>query len=165
MDLVAFGCGRLRPPGGDQRRSTVRLLRAAEMRLKTLGSDAEAQPPAGGGGGGLLYRGGRGGGGRGSPACGAGSALGKSAAVWALAGAGPELSPEVGRGGNGSASTPPGCAGPILTALPWSAGRSGLGRFGDPESPGPRAQEGRVPSVFGGGRAAARRRGARGWEG
>ena len=40
MDPVASGCGRLRPRGGDRRRGTVRLLRAAEMRLKTLGSDA-----------------------------------------------------------------------------------------------------------------------------
>ena len=40
VDLVAFGCGRLRPRGGDRRRGTARLLRATEMRLKTSGSDA-----------------------------------------------------------------------------------------------------------------------------
>ena len=38
-DLVAFGWGRLRPLGGDRRRGTVRLLRAAKMRPKTSGSD------------------------------------------------------------------------------------------------------------------------------
>ena len=41
VDLVAFGCGRLRPRGGDRRRSTARLLRAAEMRPKTSGSAPE----------------------------------------------------------------------------------------------------------------------------
>ena len=41
-DLVAFGSGRLRPLGGDRRRGNVRLLRAAEMRLKTSRSDAGA---------------------------------------------------------------------------------------------------------------------------
>ena len=102
-------------------------------------------------------------GGAGEP-CGAGSALGGLAAVWALAGAGPELSPAVGGGENGSVSPPSGCASPTLTALPRSAGRSRLGRFGDRESPGPRAEEGRVPSALGGGggRAPARRREARG---
>ena len=59
-DLVAFGWGRLRPLGGDRRRGTARLLRAAEMRPKTSGSDA-GSPAAGGGGGGAAHvgRGGR----------------------------------------------------------------------------------------------------------
>ena len=40
--------GRLRPLGGDRRRGTVRLLRAAKMRPKTLGSDAGGSVPAAG---------------------------------------------------------------------------------------------------------------------
>ena len=46
MTLAAFGCGRLRHRGGDRRRGTPRLPRAAEMRLKTSGSAAGAQPGA-----------------------------------------------------------------------------------------------------------------------
>ena len=42
-----------------------------------------------------------------------------------------------GGGGGGLASSPRGCAGPTLIALPWSAGRSHLGRFGDLRSLGP----------------------------
>ena len=49
MDLVAFGCGHLRPRGGDRRRGTARLLRAAEMRPKTSGSDAGGSAAGGGG--------------------------------------------------------------------------------------------------------------------
>ena len=39
-DLVAFGCGRLQPLGGDRRRGSARLLKAAEMRLRISGTDA-----------------------------------------------------------------------------------------------------------------------------
>ena len=39
-DLVSVGGGRLRPWGGDRRRGILRLLKAAEMRQKTLGSAA-----------------------------------------------------------------------------------------------------------------------------
>ena len=49
--LTSFGWGRLRPLGGDRRHGAARLWRAAEMRLKTWGSDAGG-PAAGGGGGG-----------------------------------------------------------------------------------------------------------------
>ena len=48
MDLVAFGWGRLRPWGGDRRHGTARLLRAAEMRLETLRSDAGGSAASGG---------------------------------------------------------------------------------------------------------------------
>ena len=68
-DLVTFGWGRLRPLGGDRRRGTARLLRAAEIRQKTSGSDAgslAAGGGGGGGGGGCSSAGG--GGGRESPA-------------------------------------------------------------------------------------------------
>ena len=34
-DLVAFGCGHLRPLGGDSRRAEAHLLKAVEMRAKT----------------------------------------------------------------------------------------------------------------------------------
>ena len=50
MDPVAFGCGRLRPQCGDRRRSTARLLWAAEMQPKTSGSDAGGSAAGGGGG-------------------------------------------------------------------------------------------------------------------
>ena len=50
MALVAFGCGRLHPWGGECRRSTARLLRAAEMRPKTSGSKAGGSVAGGGGG-------------------------------------------------------------------------------------------------------------------
>ena len=49
MDLVAFGCGRLRPRGGDRRCGIARLLKAAEMRPKTSGSDAGGADADGGG--------------------------------------------------------------------------------------------------------------------
>ena len=64
MDLVAFGWGCLRPRGGDRRRGTARLLRAAEMRLKISGSDAGGSAAGGGGRGVALV----GTGGWGSPA-------------------------------------------------------------------------------------------------
>ena len=51
IDLVAFGWGRLRPLGRDRRRGAARLLRAAEMRLKTSGSGAGSLAAGGGGGG------------------------------------------------------------------------------------------------------------------
>ena len=47
MDLVAFGCGRLRPRAGDRRPGTARLLGAAEMQLKTLGSAAAGSTAVG----------------------------------------------------------------------------------------------------------------------
>ena len=114
-DLVAFGCGRLRPRGGDRRCGTARPLKAAEMRLKTSGSAA----------------GGSGAGGKGCPlgwgaeeaeSCSVESALGGMASGWALSGAGLKLLPAVGGGENRSAPPPPGCADPILEALPWSVG-------------------------------------------
>ena len=58
MDLLAFGCGRLRPQGGYHRRGTARLLRAAEMRPKTSGSEAGGSVAGGGGGGGCCVGGG-----------------------------------------------------------------------------------------------------------
>ena len=76
IDLVAFGCGRLRPRGGDRRRGTARLLRAAEMWLKTSGSDAgglaagEGDCSAGEGEGGA------------EEPCGAGSGLGGLGLGW-----------------------------------------------------------------------------------
>ena len=132
MELVAFGCGRLRPRGGDRHCGKAWLLKAAEMWLKKLGSAA----------GGLAARGkgcsvGRGAGE--AKSRGVGSALGGLSSGWALSGAGLEVFPAVGGGQNGSASPPPGYADPTLEALPWSVTRSGLGRFGDPGLPGPRA--------------------------
>ena len=92
MDLVTFGCGRLRPRGGDRRCSTAWLLRAAEMRRKTSGSDAcggaRSADPGGGGGGEEPF--------------GIGSALGGLATGWVLSGASMELSLAVGAGENGS---------------------------------------------------------------
>ena len=46
--LVALGWGRRRARGGDRRRGDARLLRAAEMRLKTCGSDAGGRSAGGG---------------------------------------------------------------------------------------------------------------------
>ena len=43
MDLVAFGCGRLRPRAGDRRRGTAQLLRAAKMQR---GAPPRAEPLA-----------------------------------------------------------------------------------------------------------------------
>ena len=157
MDVVAFGCGRLGPGDGDRRRGTARLHRAAEMRPKTSGSDAGGSAVGRGGGGGLL--------------CWEGALwcrwCPQRASLWMGAW---WRRPGVASGGcwgeNGSTIPPPGCAGPTLTALPWSAGRSGLGRFGDVESSGPRAQGGASPQRPGGGRGApARHQGARDWEG
>ena len=73
---VAFSWGRLRPLGGDRRRGPARLWRAAEMRLKTSGSDTGglAAGEEGGGGGGGAARLGRGGGGGAREPYGAGSA-------------------------------------------------------------------------------------------
>ena len=64
-DLVACGRGRCRASGGERRRGNARLLRAAEMQLKTSGSDVWGRPAGGcgGGGGGACCRGGLGGGG------------------------------------------------------------------------------------------------------
>ena len=84
IDLVAFDWGRLR----DRRHGAARLLRAAEMRLKTSGSDASGPAASGGGGGGLLCWGGGGGG---EPR-GAGGAHVGTEETSAPAGTGPELS-------------------------------------------------------------------------
>ena len=153
IDLVAFSWGRLRPRGGDLRRGMAQLLRAVEMRLKTLGSDAG--PPACGGGGWV-----------GEPRGARGAPVG-SIETSALAGAGQELSSVAGGGENGSASPPPGCVGLSLTAPPPPPGQPGGQAFRGLESSGPRAKGRRAPSVRGGGggRAPAGRRGARGWEG
>ena len=64
-DLVACGRGRCRASGGERRRGNARLLRAAEMQLKTSGSDVWGRPAGGcgGGGGGACCRGGLWGGG------------------------------------------------------------------------------------------------------
>ena len=63
-DLVACGRGRCRASGGERRRGKARLLRAAEMQLKTSGSDVWGRPAGGcGGGGGGCCRGGLWGGG------------------------------------------------------------------------------------------------------
>ena len=119
IDLVAFDWGRLRPLGGDRCRSAARLLRAAEMRLKTLGSDG------GGGGVALLGRGGKG------DSRGTGGAPVGPEETSAPAGTGPELSsPAVGGGENGSAFPPPGCAGPSLTEPPPVSQEVKVGDFG-----------------------------------
>ena len=64
IDLVAFGWGRLRLRGGDRRRGTAWLMRAAKMQLKTSGSHAGGSAAGegglhfwGGGGGGVPRRG------------------------------------------------------------------------------------------------------------
>ena len=64
-DLVACGRGRCRASGGERRRGNARLLRAAEMQLKTSGSDVWGRPAGGcgGGGGGRVAEGDCGGGG------------------------------------------------------------------------------------------------------
>ena len=158
MDLVAFGCGRPHPQGVDQRRSTAQLLRASGMRLKTSGSNAGGL--AAGVGGVSVQRGGR----RGWRSS---AAQEGPLACQHHDGRRPGVVPIGWRAGK-AASPPNGCGGPTLTALPLSAGRSGLGRFGNLESPGPTAAGGQAPSVLGGGgRAPARSRGARGsggWE-
>ena len=100
MDLVAFGCGRLRPRGGDQRRGTVRLLKAAEMRLKTSGSAAGGS--AAGGRNCSAGHGAR----EAGESRGAGSALSGLVTGWALLGAGLMLSSVKGGGENRSAPPP-----------------------------------------------------------
>ena len=116
MDLEAFSRGRLRPRGGDRRRGTVRLLRAAKMRRKTSGSAAGGSA---GGGKGCSVGWGAGGAGE---SRGVGSALGGLASGWALSGAGLELSPAVGGGRTGQ--HPPLPAVLILHSQP-SPGHSG----------------------------------------
>ena len=142
MDLVAFGCGRLRPQGGDRRRGTARRLRAAEMRLKTSGSDAGGLAADKGGGGVALQGEGGGAGGRRSPTAQEVPLAGRHQDGRLLAPARSCLRLLEG-GEKKSASPPSGCAA-TLTALPWSSGRSGLGRFRDLESPDPRAEGGRA---------------------
>ena len=44
IDLVGFGWGRLRPRGADSSRGVARVLRAAEMRPKTSGSNIGGPP-------------------------------------------------------------------------------------------------------------------------
>ena len=92
MDLVAFGCGRLRPRGGDRHHGTAQLLRAAEMRLKTSGSATGGSAASGKG-----CSVGRGAGEAGESR-GVESALGGLASGWALSDAGLELFPAVGGG-------------------------------------------------------------------
>ena len=153
-DLVAFDLGRLRPLGGEGRRSAARLLRAAKMRLKTSGS---------GGGGGCSS--GEGGGGLGE-SCGARGAPVGPEQTSAPAGTGPELwSPAVGGGGRTGHRSSRMCW-PLTPRAPLrSAKRLSLGHFGGLQLSLPRAKEGRTPGVLGGGRAPARRRRARGREG
>ena len=81
-DVVAVGCGRLGPRGGDRRRSTGWLLRTAEMRLKSSGSAAGGSA-AGGGGCCAGW-----GAGKGTESHGARKSLGGLAVGWALSRAG-----------------------------------------------------------------------------
>ena len=116
MDLVAFGCGRLRPR--DRRRGTARLLGAAEMWLKTLGSAAGGS--AAGGKGCSMGRGA----GEAGESHGIEGALGGLAIGRALSGAGLELSPALGGGGGRTGQHPPLPAVLILHSQP-SPGQSG----------------------------------------
>ena len=118
MDLVAFGCGRLRPQGGDRRRGTARLLRVAEMRLKASGSAAGGSA-AGGRGCCAGHRAGEAGESRG-----AGSALSGLVIGWALLGAGLMLSSVKGGGENGLAPPPLGCADPTIAVLRHAGGQA-----------------------------------------
>ena len=177
--------------GGDRRRGWARLLRAAEMRLKTSGSDGGGRSARGGGGGG-------GGGG----SCRAAGATETPAPAEDAEGTGPGPSPppprwpgreEVccpstrwcphgpragggRRGGRSRVAAPPppplaGVIGGLLpphpsfgvTPPPGSprSARLGVWRFAGLEASGPWAGEGRVPSTLGG---AAHRRAAGGPE-
>ena len=109
---------------GDRWRGNARLLKAARMRLKHLGSNAGGS--AAGSGGGCSSGGGGGGGSRG-----AGSAPVDPVQAEAPTGAVPGLpSPAVvGEGEKVSAPRPPDRGGPSTTEPPRSARRSGDGRF------------------------------------
>ena len=92
MDLEAFGCGRLRPRGGDRHHGTARQLKATEMWLKTSGSAAGASA-AGGKGCPVGWGVGE------AESRGVDNALGGLASGWALSGARLKLFPVVGGGG------------------------------------------------------------------
>ena len=106
-DLVAFAKAAAEPAGGDRRRGNARLLKAAEMRLKTSGSDEGGRSAGGDGGGGSR---------------GADSAPVAPVVAEAEAGTGPgPSSPPAGGGEKGSATPPhPLAVAPLPRVLPVS---------------------------------------------
>ena len=118
-DLVAFSRGRRRTRGGDCRRGNPRLLTAAEMRLKTSGSDRGGRSAGGDGGG---------------ESRGAGSAPAAPVEAEAEEGTGPGLlPPPAGGGEKGSATPPPVSCGLTPPGSPRLA-RLGAWRFAGPGS-------------------------------